>query len=278
MGAEYPTANIDELAMGGVRLNQSYAVQLCSPTRASLLTSRYPYNIGMDGNVLTAGDARCMPANMSTVGDQMQRNGVKTAFIGKYDAGYSNWACTPNCRGFDYWLGYYGAAEDYYQHGSAQGLDFHENYEQAPKYRGEYSTELFARKAVEWIGNATGGAQEPHGGGDAAAQTYLHLAFQAVHGPIEDPPSGGNYSSACTHITQPTRRTYCAMMQAVDQAIANVTAAYKAAGVFDDTVWLFLADNGGTNQVELDKVVGNVVENVVVETLLDVLDTELSSC
>ena len=52
MGAEYPTANIDALALGGVRLNQSYAMQLCSPTRASLLSSRYSYSIGMDGSVL----------------------------------------------------------------------------------------------------------------------------------------------------------------------------------------------------------------------------------
>ena len=91
MGAEYETPNIDDLALQGVQLNQSYSMQLCSPTRASLLTSRYSYNIGMDGSVLTGGDARCMPANMSTLGDQMKRNGVKTAFIGKYDAGYSSW-------------------------------------------------------------------------------------------------------------------------------------------------------------------------------------------
>ena len=105
-GAEYPTPTIDKLALGGIRLNQSYVMQLCSPTRASLLTSRYSYSIGMDGNVLTGGDARCAPLNVSTVGNQMQRVGVRTAFIGKYDIGYSSWACTANCRGFDYWLGY----------------------------------------------------------------------------------------------------------------------------------------------------------------------------
>jgi arylsulfatase A-like enzyme len=102
-GAEFPTATIDELATGGVILNQSYVMQLCSPTRGSLLSSRYSYNIGMDSNVLVGGDARCINLTASTLGDQMHRNGVKTAFIGKYDAGYSSWGCTPNCRGFDYW-------------------------------------------------------------------------------------------------------------------------------------------------------------------------------
>ena len=135
-GAEFPTTHIDALALGsgGVVLNQSYVMQLCSPTRGSILTSRYSYNIGMDGNVLTGGDARCANQSVAFLGDQMVKNGVATAFIGKYDAGYSAWKCTPNCRGFDYWLGYYGAAEDYYLHGSGKALDFHENYEQAPQY------------------------------------------------------------------------------------------------------------------------------------------------
>jgi len=74
-------------------------MQLCSPTRASLLSSRYSYSIGMDGDVLNSKDRRCIPANMSTVGDNMKSNGVTTALIGKYDAGCSSWACTPNCRG-----------------------------------------------------------------------------------------------------------------------------------------------------------------------------------
>ena len=104
-GAEYPTAAIDALATSGIVLNQSYVMQLCSPTRSALLSSRYPYNIGMDGNVLTGGDARCINATVDTLGDRLSRGGVRTAFIGKYDVGYSSWACTANCRGFEYWLG-----------------------------------------------------------------------------------------------------------------------------------------------------------------------------
>lgn len=67
----------------------SDVMQLCSPTRSSLVTSRYPYNIGMDGNVLVGGDARCVPTNVSTVGDQMSANGVATAFIGKVSPPYT---------------------------------------------------------------------------------------------------------------------------------------------------------------------------------------------
>lgn len=241
MGAEYPTTAISELAMGGIRLNQSYVLQLCSPTRSALLSSRYSYNIGMDGSVLVDNSGRCINSTVSTLGDRVSRGGVSTAFIGKYDVGYSSWSCTANCRGFDYWLGYYGAAEDYYLHGGGKTLDFHENYENAPQYRGEYSTSLFARKAVEWATNVTGGAESA-----GNASSLLYLSFQAVHGPIEMPPD--NYTAECGHIKEQTRQTYCAMMQALDGAIDNVTTAYRNLGIFNDTVFLFLADNGGTNQ------------------------------
>ena len=244
MGAEFPTKSIDALAMAGIRLNQSYVTMLCSPTRSALLSSRYSFEIGMDGSVLISGDARCINASSTTLGDQMSRNGVKTAFLGKYDVGYSSWHCTPNCRGWDYWLGYYGAAEDYYQHGSESSLDFHENFAQAPQYRGEYSTDLLARKAIEWITNETVAASTTA----SMPSTLLYFASQAVHGPISDPPQIAAYDAACSAITSQTRRTYCKMMQALDAAIGNVTNAYKSLGLFDDTVFLFLSDNGGTNQ------------------------------
>ena len=242
MGAEFPTKSIDALAMAGIRLNQSYVTMLCSPTRGALLSSRYSFEIGMDGQVLVSGDARCINASATTLGDQMSRNGVKTAFLGKYDVGYSSWHCTPNCRGWDYWLGYYGAAEDYYQHGSGSALDFHENFAQAPQYRGEYSTDLFARKAIEWITNESASSTT------SMPSTLLYFASQAVHGPISAPPQIAAYDAACSAITSQTRHTYCKMMQALDAAIGNVTNAYKSLGLFDDTVFLFLADNGGTNQ------------------------------
>ena len=222
-GAEFPTETIDALARDGIRLNQSYVTQLCSPTRASLLTSRYAYTIGMDGDVLTGGDERCANLTSATVGDRMRAQAqAHTAFIGKYDIGYSSWACTANCRGFDYWLGYYGAAEDYYKHGGGNSLDFHENFQNAPQYRGEYSTTLFSRKAGEWIRNTTAG-------GDVKP-TFLYLAYQAVHGPIEAPP--GTFTG-CEHITAETRHTYCLMMQALDQGIANVTDAYRQLNLFE---------------------------------------------
>ena len=233
MGAEYSTPHISKLAKAGVQLNQSYASTVCSPSRASLLSSRYDYHVGMDGEVLKRGDARCL--NVTTVGQQMKRNGVHTAFIGKQDVGYSSWACTPNCNGFDYFLGFYGPAQYYYLHGvSPQSLDFHENFAQAPQYVGEYSTNLFTRKAIEWIRNTTNANPNP--------STFLYFSTQAVHTPLDAPP--GNWPG-CSHIGDTNRRTYCAIAQSLDEGIGNLTQAYKNLGIFDDTVFLFLSDNGG---------------------------------
>jgi arylsulfatase A-like enzyme len=102
-GAEYATPTIDALALDGIRLNQSCVVHLCSSTRAALLTSRYSYSIGMDGNVLTDGASHCAPLNVSTVGDQMQKQAkAATAFIGKYGLKKSKEAaCVRRWRGLE---------------------------------------------------------------------------------------------------------------------------------------------------------------------------------
>ena len=84
----------------------------------------------------------------------------------------------------------------------------------------------------------------PQASATPQAKTLLYLSFQAVHGPIEA-PSGTN--AGCEKITEATRHTYCLMMQALDAGIANLTAAYKQAALFDNTVFLFLGDNGGMN-------------------------------
>ena len=100
-----------------------------------------------------------------------------------------------------------------------------------PRYRGEYSTELFTRKGIDWITNITNEGRQP---GGTEQKTLLYMSYQAVHGPIEAPPL--SYDTACGHIREPTRHTYCEMMQSLDDSIGNITAAYTKLGIFDDTV------------------------------------------
>ena len=81
------TPTIDALSGDGVRLDQYYVVQLCSPTRTSLLTGRYAYNIGMNAEVIVNGQPSQMPLSAKTIADRLQADGWATAVYGKWDAG-----------------------------------------------------------------------------------------------------------------------------------------------------------------------------------------------
>ena len=89
-GPMIPTPNIDALAMAGVRLESYYVHQLCSPTRTSLLSGRYAYTIGMNGEVITDGNPDTMPLNLKSIGEHLQENGWATFAGGKWDAGRSS--------------------------------------------------------------------------------------------------------------------------------------------------------------------------------------------
>ena len=98
VGAAVRTPAIDELALSGVRLEQYYVVQLCSPTRTSLLSGRYPYNIGMNEEVIVDGHPSCMPTTVATLADRLSASGWATSAYGKWDAGMTSWAGLQNLR------------------------------------------------------------------------------------------------------------------------------------------------------------------------------------
>jgi arylsulfatase A-like enzyme len=98
VGSVIPTPAIDELALAGVRLEQYYVVQLCSPTRTSLLSGRYPYTIGMNKEVIVDGHPSCMPLSVATIADRLSAAGWATSAYGKWD-GTSCVACPSSANG-----------------------------------------------------------------------------------------------------------------------------------------------------------------------------------
>ena len=107
---------------GGV----DYVNQLCSPTRSSLLSGRYAYKIKMNGEVIVDGSTSCMPSSVATVADRLTAAGWATAAFGKWDLGMSYWGCTPTCRGFGHFHGFYDAGNNYFSHRVGGYLDFRE--------------------------------------------------------------------------------------------------------------------------------------------------------
>ena len=168
--SDLSSPNIDALALAGVRLERYYTHNLCSPSRTSFLSGRYASTMSMQGCVIINGHAIDLPKNVSTVADRLSKGGWKTAAFGKWDAGMTTWAFTPTCRGFDYFYGFWNAAQDYYSHGGASALDLHENFETDYTKNGVYSTNLYTEKAQAWVERAVGAGKQD--------KTFTYLAYR----------------------------------------------------------------------------------------------------
>ena len=118
-GAEYATPTLDALALEeGIRLTRYHVQPVCSPTRASLMTGRFPFRFGMQEAVPQACTA-ALPASQPgarTLAEELTGTHYESAMLGKWHMGYSTWADTPTGRGFAQHIGYFQGEEDYYNH------------------------------------------------------------------------------------------------------------------------------------------------------------------
>ena len=189
--AEFSTPHLDRLAREGVLLDRYYVNQLCSPTRTSLVSSRYAYNLGLAGGVITNGHAVALRLNESSIGQHFKALGHRTHAFGKWDVGMTTKYHTPTYRGFDTFVGYYNADEDYLTHhcggcGCAAGLDLHDDRAgslQLLQDNSTYSTILYTKAIIDEISKAP----TCPGGIAGTAPFFLYAAYQAVHGPLEAP-------------------------------------------------------------------------------------------
>ncbi|KAL1419549.1 hypothetical protein MTO96_025291 [Rhipicephalus appendiculatus] len=110
------TPNLERLAREGVILNQSYVLPTCTPTRAALLTGRYPYKLGIQGHGIRHLEPYGLPLGMATLPEELKRRNYSTHAFGKWHLGYCNWSLTPTHRGFDTFRGYYLGSGDYFNH------------------------------------------------------------------------------------------------------------------------------------------------------------------
>jgi arylsulfatase A-like enzyme len=227
-GGPYPTPNIDKLASGGVRLEQHYAMPVCSPTRTALLTGRYPMRTGLQTGVVRPWAQYGLPLQERTLAQALKDAGYATAICGKWHLGHFQREYLPTRRGFEHQYGHYNGALDYFTHIRDGGFDWHKD-DQVCRDEG-YSTELVSREAVRWIE-----------GQDGKRPFFLYIPFNAVHAPYQAPEE---YLARFPNL-QGRRRTMAAMLAALDDAIGRVVAALDAKGVRGETLILFSSDNGG---------------------------------
>jgi len=228
-GRDVPTPNIDSLAANGVRFTNGYVTApVCSPTRAGLITGRYQQRFGHEFNPGGAPEENFgLPLDQTTLPQILKGHGYATGMVGKWHLG-TRPKYRPTERGFDEYFGFLGGAHAY--------LDLKREGPN-PILRGttpvaerEYLTDAFAREAGKFI-------DRHHD-----ETFFLYLTFNAVHTPQQ---ATSTYLARFAHIPDPRRRTMAAMLSAMDDAVGHVLETLRKQGIEDDTLILFISDNGG---------------------------------
>jgi arylsulfatase A-like enzyme len=246
------TPAIDALRAGGLVLSDYHTFKICSPSRASVLSGRFPFNVGFydmsadDNHELI--NTTLLPELLRSLG------GYATHALGKYDVGYMVKEATPTYKGFDDFYGYYQACNaDYWFHSSpgpcpynVSVMDWSDSVEHdiGPPDRaainGTYNRNLLSARARSIV--------EAH---DAATPLFMYLAFQNVHeGCMPTAPKLGLQAPLSKvelyNTTQlDTYKVMAAMLTELDDGVADVLAALSQRGMLDDTLVVFVSDNGG---------------------------------
>lgn len=224
------TPNLDALARGGAKFTQFYVQPMCTPTRAALLTGRYPFRYGLQTAVIPSVSAYGLDTNEWLMPQCLKEAGYKTAIIGKWHLGHADKKYWPKQRGFDYQYGAMIGELDYFTHEEHHVLDWYRD--NKPLREKGYTTQLIGKEAVKLI--------EKHG---PSTPLYLYLAFNAPHTPYQAPKE---YIDRYKNIEDPTRRIYAGMISCLDEEIGRVVAALDKKGIRQNTLILFHSDNGGT--------------------------------
>jgi arylsulfatase A-like enzyme len=227
-GDAIKTPQLDRLAAAGARLEQFYVQPVCSPTRAALMTGRYPMRHGLQTEVVRPWAQYGLPLEERTLAQALKEAGYETVLCGKWHLGHFQRTYLPTARGFDHQYGHYNGAIDYFTHIRDGGLDWHRD-DRASRDEG-YSTHLLAREAARLVAEH-----------DPARPLFLYVPFNAVHAPHQVPDS---YKAPYASLDEP-RRTYAGMLAAMDEAVGQIVAAIERKGMRPNTLFLFSSDNGG---------------------------------
>lgn len=226
--SEIRTPAIDRLAAEGVQLQRFYAHPLCSPTRGALLTGRSPLTTG----VLMPFEpwySTGLPREEKLLPEYLKEAGYQTFAVGKWHLGPNQLAYHPLRRGFDHYYGHLGGFINYNLHTIWRGIDWQRDGKTV--FEEGYSTRLLAEEAIRLIRSR-----------DKDAPMFLYVTFNAPHSPLQAPESAlAEYAD----VDDVNRRTFAAMVSEMDRGIGKVLAALEDEGLGDDTLVMFMSDNGG---------------------------------
>ncbi len=233
------TPHLDRLAASGVFCTQGYVTSpVCSPSRAGLITGRDPRRFGYEGNMNqpseqypTRPDLVGLPTNEHTLADHLKAAGYRTALIGKWHLGERP-VFHPNRRGFDYFCGMLRGGHSYFP--TVGNTQLERNGQKITEFSSPYLTDFLTDEAIRWMGGSDSA--------DAKKPFFLYLAYNAPHAPWEATTEDLKRFS---HIKDENRRTYAAMVYALDRGVGRIVDWLKKENKLSDTLIVFFSDNGG---------------------------------
>ncbi len=242
MGAtEIETPNLDRLAAEGVRFESGYVAHpVCAPSRAGLLTGRYPARFGMDGNLGYApfDPHEGLPVGETTFVELLRAAGYRTGLVGKWHLGAAP-DFLPRERGFEEFTGfldgvhyYWGRDMDAGDPSSGARAPITANGNPVRLRADEYLTDFVTDRAIEFL-------RGPYG-----SPFFLYVSYNAPHRPLQAPPElVAKYAGAGSD----HRARYLAMVDSLDRNVGRLLEELETTALRQDTVVFFLSDNGGVH-------------------------------
>lgn len=240
---EIPTPNIDRIAQQGVKFTNGYTpYSVCSPSRAGFITGRYQQRFGYERNAQYRPNDPNMglPQTEKIIPEVIGQVGYTSGVIGKWHLG-AHISNHPLNRGFDFFYGHLGGGHRYFP----EELTIEDSYsinDEPLSYRtwimrdhqaektDEYLTDEFSNEAVKFVEKNKEGP------------FFLYLAYNAPHGPLQ---ATQKYLDRFDHIEGKKRKTYAAMVSAVDDGVGRILDRLESLGIAENTMIFFLSDNGG---------------------------------
>jgi arylsulfatase A len=225
------TENLDRLASEGTRFTQFYVgAPVCSPSRAALMTGRYPQRAGVPGNVSSQAGHAGMPTEQVTIAEMMKSAGYATGHIGKWHLGYTP-ETMPNGQGYDYSFGHMGGCIDNYSHFFYwQGPNRHDLWRNGTEVwrDGEFFGDLMVDECKKFI---DGHKDQPF---------FLYWAINMPHYPLQGKEK---WRKKYEYLDAP-RKMYAAFVSTMDEMVGEVVRHLDESGLRENTLIIWLSDHG----------------------------------
>ncbi|CAH0721411.1 unnamed protein product, partial [Brenthis ino] len=237
---QIPTPNIDALAWSGVMLHNYYVTPICTPSRAALMTGKYPIHTGMQHTVIFGSEPRGLPLSEKILPQYLKDLQYKTHLVGKWHLGSYKKEYLPLNRGFDSHLGFWSGKIDMYDHINEEkgywGFDFRRNMSVAYDLFGQYATDVYTQEAIRIINDHK-----------KAEPLFLMIAHSAVHtgNPCEPIRAPDDVIANFSYIKDYQRQKFAGVLTKLDESVGDVVAALQSNQMLKNSIIIFTTDNGG---------------------------------